>query len=256
MRKFVQSLSAMQHNDAASALQKALDDSWREEIDRERTKKSFAPSKVVYGSGRCARYWYYAFEGSNFKETIRGTSKRIMEAGIDRHARIQGKLKELGWADDDNIEIKLSLEDPPVFGFVDAIIDYMNFRWVVEVKTAGGAKFAGLKASGKPMSYHVIQILIYMHVLGLDRGFLIYENRDTLELYVVPIEMKNRYAEYVEKLFGWMRRVREVTVDENKVPLRSFKKDSRECKFCPLQEVCWADGEGEVKIPRAPMLKV
>lgn len=252
----VQSLSAMHHNDAAQAFQKALDTAWQEKTDEEKKKKSFAPSKIVYGSGRCARYWYYAFDGTHFKDTIRGRNKRLMEAGIDRHERIQNKLKEIGVATDDDIEIKLEIEDPPIFGFVDGVVDYESFKWVLEIKTVDTAKFAARKVSGKPVSYHVIQVLIYMHILDIDRGFIVYEDRNTLDLYVIPIEMKNRYRQHIEKLFGWMRRVRNVVVDEHTLPMRSFKEDSMECKYCPVSDVCWSDAEGEVKIPRAPNLKV
>jgi len=45
-----------------------LDESYRntKRADGEMTKKSFSPSSLGYGHGKCPRYWYMAFSGAVF----------------------------------------------------------------------------------------------------------------------------------------------------------------------------------------------
>jgi len=54
-----------------------------------KTKKSFSPSTLVYGSGACPRYWFLAFSGADFQDDVDAYSSANMRSGIDGHERIQ-----------------------------------------------------------------------------------------------------------------------------------------------------------------------
>ena len=87
-------------------------------------KKTFSPSTIVFGHGKCPRYWYLAFEGNTFYEEREGKSQANMESGTDRHARIQAAMEGAGIMVAN--EEKVIFDDPPIFGFLDSIIKWKD----------------------------------------------------------------------------------------------------------------------------------
>jgi CRISPR/Cas system-associated exonuclease Cas4 (RecB family) len=203
-------------------------------------KKSFAPSKIGYGSGKCPRYWYIAFEGALFDNTKDAHSIANMKTGIAAHDRL-GDLFKRSKLEIEAIEYELSHEDPPIFGFVDVIINRAGERVVGEIKTTNARAFASRQAKMTAPDYHMIQILIYMYVLEAESGFFLYENKNTHDLLVIPVYMDEKNKKLVEDTFAWMRKIRGVWEDK-KLPSRPFTKKSKECKDCPVFAACW-DGE-------------
>ena len=100
----------------------------------------------------------------------------IMEAGTAMHRQIQDNLIN------SNIGIKAeqlvydSKED--ISGHIDLIM-YDPYRKggkrVLEIKTVGGKKFAGIKS---PIPYHMSQVNFYLKQMQMDVGTLLYINRD------------------------------------------------------------------------------
>jgi len=209
--------------------------SYNEIVDTQ--KKSFAPSKIGYGSGKCPRYWYIAFEGAPFDNSKDAFSVANMQSGTDAHKRL-GDLFRRSTLDIEAIEYELSHDDPPVFGFVDIIINRAGERVVGEIKTTNSDSFNRRRASMNPPDYHLIQILIYMYVLQSETGFLLYENKNSHEILIMPVYMDAKNKRLVENTFEWMRMVKKLSGDKI-LPSRPFKKSSKECKDCPVSAVCW-----------------
>lgn len=215
----------------------------------ETKKKSFAPSKIGFGSGRCPRYWFIAFDGAPFDDKKDPKSIANMKSGIDAHERL-GELFKRSKLEVEHVELALEHSDPPIFGFVDLVINRAGERVVGEIKTTSSESFVRRQAAMKAPDYHLIQILIYMYVLEADSGFFLYENKNTHELLILPVYMDDANRKLVEDTFAWMRQVRKGWEDRQ-LPERPFTRKSRECKDCPVSAVCWESekyGEGDIVV--------
>ena len=219
------------------AIAKALEDAYLQSRRPAKftQKKSFAPSGVGYGNGKCPRYWWYMFNGIDTVDDNDAVSIANMAYGTEAHARIQGLFEKAGILVD--AERPLENQDPPIFGFMDAMIDVDGEHVVCEIKTTKQEAFMIREAKRTPPGYHLIQILIYMKLTDSTKGFLLYENKNTGELLVLPVYMDDANTKIVDEAFEWMKVVYEQAKHE--IPQRPFTRSSPACKYCPLAEVCW-----------------
>ncbi len=221
---------------------------------KHQTKKTFAPSTIAYGHGECPRYWYLAFEGGMFEDNNTPYGVANMTSGTMSHDRIQKAMLDSGIAveyfDDDGnptTEFKVTHDDPPIFGWGDAMLNWENEEIIGEIKTMMSDAFEHYKIKGQPKNGHLIQLLIYMKVLKKAKGVLIYENKNNHELLVFPIEVTEYYREWIENTFEWMRTVRKSWKDKQ-LPQKNYRSNSKICKNCPLKTVCSTAEPGVVKI--------
>lgn len=258
MKKLIQSRDKFNHLESARDFIKHLDKLEGETRSgtTEKKKTSFSPSRVGYGAGTCARHWYYAFEGGDWHDEFRGVDIRNMANGTDVHERFQKFLEEQGIVDEANIEPTAEYEDPPIFGYIDAIVDWDDRKWVIEFKTTRTQYFEYRAKQMKAPSYHLVQILIYMYVKKIRQGMLVYEDKNTQRRCAIPVIWNDRYNEYMNELFDWMRTVyNETTGEDAKIPNRAYTQKSKECKGCPFGPTgrCWNDERGgEIELPRLP----
>ena len=212
---------------------------------RHQQKKSFAPSTIAYGHGECPRYWYLAFEGGTFEDYADPFAGANMTNGIKGHERIQQAIKDAGIMIQD--EFKITYEDPPIFGFGDALVEWDGEELLLEIKTAMQEGFEYRKKSRKAKAGHLIQVLIYMKILKKRKGVILYENKNNHELLAIPVEVNDYYIKWVDQTFEWMRTVRKAWEDKL-LPKKNYRSNSKICKTCPLRAVCDQAGEGEIKI--------
>jgi PD-(D/E)XK nuclease superfamily len=217
------------------------DNSWRK-------KKSFAPSGLFYGSGACARRWYLSFEGGMYDSKTTPMQLANMKNGIRSHERIQEAMLKSGVAVDTEMEVRY--EDPPIFGYADAMIYHDDEYYIGEIKTTSHKNFEYRRNTNKIADYHLGQMLIYMYVLGEDKGIVIYESKDTNELHGITFEMTEEYRKQVEGILEWCRKVWGM-YQAKEMPARGFRRDSKVCKSCPVEMRC-DDIEGGTKIERLP----
>lgn len=212
-----------------------------------KTKKSFAPSQLGYSHGTCPRYWVIAFNGAEFVDEVDSRSLGNMENGTLAHQRIIENIKRMEILTANEVEI--TLKDPPVRGFIDALINWKGKRIPAEIKTANSRSFTFRETTGKPSPSHLLQVLIYLVATDSDEGFLLYENKDTQELCIIPVVMTDKNKEYVEYLFNWMRQTYKAYEDDL-LPERPWNRvNAKICKTCPVRKVCYEElGDGEVKM--------
>jgi len=231
------------------SLAQILDASYSEGSNKTQslTKETFSPSQLGYGSGACPRRWVMAFTGAEFEYNYSSTSVDNMENGTDRHERIQRNFHHSNLTLD--VEYDLWSEDPPVHGYVDVIIRDLNgYDIVIEIKTTRHEAFVHRRAKNMGPDYQVLQLLLYLYLLEIDHGLLLYESKNTHEKLLIPIEMTPENREKVEVVVEWMRNVYR-TFEEGKLPERPFTRRSKECKDCPLMRDCWDNRpDGDVKI--------
>lgn len=208
-------------------------------------KKSFSPSKLVWNEGECARYWYLAFDGAEFIDDRDAFSAANMQNGIYGHERLEKAMLDSGVMLEN--EVKIISDDPPIFGFADGILEWDGEKIVAEIKTMRNESFEYRKKTNKAPAYHLEQLIVYMKVLKIAKGVLIYENKNNHELHIIPIEVNDEYREWVDSTFAWMKEVRQAWEDR-KLPVKKYRSNSKVCKACPLRETCDAAGEGDIEI--------
>lgn len=230
----------------AALLEEAYQSTRREPHDR--AKKSFAPSGVGYGPGMCPRRWFYDFNGGVVREDeVDAVSIANMAYGTEAHERIQGLFEKAGILIE--AERTVELEDPPIFGFADLVIDWQGSEVVGEIKTTMQESFVSKHAKQKAAGYHLLQVLLYMHVLGLEKGFLLYENKNMQDMLIIPVTWNAQNKKLIDETLDWMRMVRKNWEDGN-LPKRPFRSNSRICKQCPFTAHCWSDEQGVVDLPK------
>ncbi|MEY4335071.1 MAG: hypothetical protein RLZZ196_3821 [Bacteroidota bacterium] len=211
-------------------------------------KKTFAPSTIAFSHGECPRYWYLAFTGGTFEDNADAYGGANMTAGTKSHERIQEAMGNVpGFLADS--EFKITYNDPPIFGYGDVMLNWDGEELLGEIKTMPNEGFEYRKAAGKPKTGHLIQLLIYMKILGKSRAVLIYENKNNHDLLILPIEVTpgSYYVQWVNSAFEWMREVRKAWEDKQ-LPTKNYRSNSKICKTCPLKAVCADAGEGQIKI--------
>jgi CRISPR/Cas system-associated exonuclease Cas4 (RecB family) len=110
--------------------------------------------------------------------------------------------------------------------------------------------------TGKPSPSHLVQFLIYLKLTDSDEGFLLYENKDTQEVMVIPVIMTEDNIEYTKYLFDWMTKVYE-SFEKSELPTRPWtRKNARVCSGCPVREACLEKfDEGVVSIDVLEVMK-
>lgn len=235
--------------DELDGLTDAIEEGYRvDNVPRETRKKAFAPSTLVWNHGICPRYWYLAFEGGTFFEYKPGKAITNMDAGTDRHARIQAAMEAAGIVIEN--ERKTTYDDPPISGFVDSFIKWNDKEYIVEIKTCNDDAFNRHKATKTASKYQILQLLIYMKIYKKKNGILLYENKNTHEMLAIPVVINDKHIEFINYLFDWMREVWGAWQDKAipQVPFRS--NNIKICNNCPLQAACKAAPEGTIKIAK------
>jgi CRISPR/Cas system-associated exonuclease Cas4 (RecB family) len=209
-------------------------------------KKSFAPSTIAFSHGECPRYWYLAFNGADFTDNADAYGAANMTSGTKSHERIQEAMGNVpGFLVDS--EFKVTSNDPPIFGFGDVMLNWEGSELLGEIKTMPHDAFEYRKISGKPKLGHLVQLLIYMKIMNKSKSVLIYENKNTHELLIIPVELNEYMYQWVENAFEWMRTVRKAWEDKT-LPTKNYRVNSKICKTCPIREACDNAGTGVLKI--------
>jgi CRISPR/Cas system-associated exonuclease Cas4 (RecB family) len=217
-------------------------------------KKTFAPSTIVYGHGECPRYWYLAFNGATFEDNTDAYGAANMTAGTLSHDRIQAAMMNSGIAktyindkNEKTTEFKVIHNDPPIFGYGDAMLDWEGEEIIGEIKTMMSEAYEYRKKTNKPKTGHLVQLLIYMKILGKSKGALIYENKNNHDLMIIPVEVNEGYIKWINYAFDWMREVRKAWEDQT-LPTKNYRNNSKVCKSCPVKATCFEAGTGVIKI--------
>ena len=198
-------------------------------------KTSFAPSGLGY-SGSCPRYWYYAFNGADFVYSTDAPAVANMNAGTDSGKRLAELLEKAGILVEAEKPARYS--DPPIGGYIDAIVTWKGEEVLVEIKTTKSATWNYRATQNIVPGYQLIQLLIYMYVEGKDKGFFLTENKDTHEIFILPVKMTEQNKKFVEDVFDWMRKVKD-NAENGELPTRPFNKSSMQCKGCAVRDTCW-----------------
>lgn len=237
------------------AIEKAINDGYEAQRREAKfvKKKSFAPSTIGYGHGTCARYWSYAFDGGVVTDINSSESIATMSNGSDAGRRIAKAFEQSGILVE--AEKEAIIEDPPIRGFIDVVVKLPDDdeEMIGEIKTTRSESFMFRQTTGKPVPYHLYQILIYLYATGLKRGFFVYENRNDQTMVLLPIVMNDKNKQVLEDAFEWLRKAYKAW-QEKTLPKRpkGWTVKNKNCRGCPFYEQCWSEKEdkGVIEIPK------
>jgi len=221
------------------------------EEDSYKQKKGFAPSGLFYGSGACARRWVLSFQGNLYESKAGPLDFARMKSGTKGHERIEEAIEKSGIAQE--IELELHNEDPPIHAYADAVINFGGMVYVGEIKTTTHENFEYRRNTNKVADYHLGQILVCMHLAKIDKGILIYESTKTNEMHGIIVEMTDDNRRYIEAVLDWCRQVWAMYSNEE-LPVRSFRKGTKICSKCPVEQACDSKELGTRNIGKLPVL--
>jgi hypothetical protein len=128
-------------------------------------------------------------------------------------------------------------------GSCDAVLDFRGGPFemktaldviVVDFKSMKNDEFVKLEHA-KPE--HVVQVNIYMWVLGLKGAVLLYENKDKQLVKEMFVPRDEALITRIKKEAIWMRKL----LNEGKLPPRneSFGRSSEPCLWCEFRGLCY-----------------
>lgn len=218
------------------------------DVDKFRQKVSFAPSGLFYGSGDCPRRWVLAFMGCIHESKTTPQQLMRMKKGIADHSRIQEAMEKAGIVEE--VEKELTYADPPIRAYVDAILKFMDELIVGEIKTTSLQNFEYRQKTNKISTYQLAQLLIYMYILDMIKGVIIYEATKAdgeVMMHAIPVEMSAEYKEQIELILAWCREVWQAYQD-GVMPVRGHREGSKICQGCPVEQACADAPRGTVKM--------
>lgn len=227
-----------------NGLLKSLDEMLESENGVQQVKKkNFTASDTV----DCARRWVYLFNGVEIDKNYPARVWRIFGNGNAFHDRMTSYFQRMGILVE--AEREFWNDDPPIRGFIDAIILWDGKEKVVELKSISSNGFEYRAIYNKPKDEHYMQAQVYLGVTQLEEAYIIYENKDTQETMLFIVQ---RDEEYILALWNrWQKIWKQFQAGEwPKRPARS--PNSKKCTYCEVKAVCW-EGYDESKKPSIPL---
>jgi len=201
-------------------------------LEREYKPKSigrYYPSEI----GGCLRKTWFSYK---FPKKADTSLIRIFEAGNMLHEFVTSVLKS---EKNDNVEliksempIKIETKDFIISGRIDnlVLIKINNKEVLVEVKST---KF--LPKEAKPE--HEIQLQLYMRATGIDKGILLYIQKDNLQTAQFPVKHDKLISEKIIKRFEVLHKA----LVSGEMPEAEARQDAEKkwmCSYCNYKEEC------------------
>ena len=118
-----------------------------------------------------------------------------------------------------------------VSGYADLVAEYKGEKKVYEIKTKHSNAFHYMRKEGKPMRQHQYQSWIYLYLLGIKEGAIIYLSKDDLSILEYPVFLNDKSIEdeITKELFllnwAWQKK------DPTLLPLPEEEWKGRYCRF-------------------------
>lgn len=200
-------------------------------LDRERDKEERERVRFyISESGKCPRAIFFRFKRAPKRE-LEAERLRVFEFGNHIQQIVLRPLFSKGIVR--TTEVPISPQEI-ISGRADIIInDEKGQPYVVEVKSISGKM--NFEKMEKPMPDHYAQLQLYLHYFKIQKGIILYVNKDTQELKEFiynydPNLIKNLLVRF-EKL--------KLKIESNIVPSRlSDYPINWQCKGCEYREIC------------------
>ena len=133
----------------------------------------------------CDKHLYLSYRGMLAPSTIHSYTRRIFDNGSFLEERMTTYFEKMGILKER--EIPCNCEDPPISGRADFLLSHPLYSEVVlELKSINDKGFKNLR--GKPKREHLIQLQLYLHLLKMERGIVLYENKNDQKLKAFQVK--------------------------------------------------------------------
>jgi hypothetical protein len=202
----------------------------------ERTVTSWQASKV----GGCLSGVYFERLGIPPLEELDAITKRKFKCGDLFEQFVVEQIAKTGTPH----ETQVRVEDKTlgVTGYADVVIEGKE---VIEVKSQHSRSFWYMVKKGEgAYEHHMMQLFLYMHILGKDFGRLTYVSKDDLCIQEYPFEKGcKKYDEVMEKALSNIALLNEAL--KTGTPPPAAEEGTFQAKYCKWHKYC----VGELPVP-------
>lgn len=148
-------------------------------------KKTFHASSL---GNTCDRYLYLQYNNQLPEQVISPQLQRIFDHGIITQDRFKVYFERGGLLI--GTEVTAALLDPPIRGRADYILlsPLDKQKWIIELKTINSYGFSNLHGARDD---HALQLQVYLNLLQVENGIVLYENKNNQELKAFVIRRSN-----------------------------------------------------------------
>jgi len=190
----------------------------------------------------CERALWYGFRGA-VPRAIEGRIARLFDSGHREEARVIEELRAIGckvWdRQPDGQQWAVQALGGHVRGHLDMVVlglpEAPKTPHVVDVKTVKAEKYRALLKHGIAKQYpeYVAQITLYAGLMDLERGAVVFVNKDTDEIHVERIHFdRAAFDALIEK-------GKRIVFASEPPPRAGETEDAFVCKWCDHRATCW-----------------
>ena len=140
------------------------------------TNSVFYPSML---GNPCDRNLYLAYNGQLPEQVIEAKTVRIFDVGNSLEVRMKKYFEQTGIFIAAEQSVKFL--NPPISGRYDFLLRHEEYGQVIlELKSINDTGFNYLIEA--PKSDHLIQLQIYLNLVGMEHGIVLYENKNDQKL--------------------------------------------------------------------------
>jgi hypothetical protein len=123
----------------------------------------------------------------------------------------------------------------------DVILEYAGLPWVGEIKGYHADHFEKLDEVGQPPQTAHLQCNLYCHLLGIEQGFVLVENKNTQNYKVWAIQVDHELARpYTDRMYEVKGHVTLARDGKAKLPPRKCRTCTDGlAQKCPMRKVCF-----------------
>jgi hypothetical protein len=192
---------------------------------------------VSLAGAECARALFYEFRWASKPEPATGKRQRLFERGQDDEDKMLRDLRAIGvevWGEQEKARTVHGFVRGKLDGIAIGLLEAPKTTHVIECKSLNTKGFKAVVKDGvkKAKPLHHAQIQLYMHILGIDRGFYYVKCADTQEYWSERVEYD---VEFCLRLLANLERIIFADYPPGRI---SEKPDFYLCGFCKHHAVC------------------
>ena len=198
-------------------------------LDSEKLRKN-QTSFYISEAGRCPRQIFFKFKNAPRKE-FEASFLRLFDHGEHMHRLI---MKPLLSTRDIHV-VASEVDIPPqeiVHGRADAVLSDGKELFVLDIKSMNSMIFRTLHS---PKDENVLQLQLYLHFFKIQKGLLLYVDKDRLELKEFMVMYNPGVAEALIAGLSALKKQIEANVIPDRVG--GFPSSSQ-CNYCQYKSVC------------------
>jgi len=214
---------------------KEIIDNYYLERQRDREQRHF----YITDAGRCARAIFFKFKKAPRKE-MEANILRLFDHGDHIHKLIMKPLLSTR-----AIHVVASEVDIPpqelISGRADAVLSDGEQLFVLDIKSMNSMIFRNLQ---EPKEENINQIQLYLHYFKIQKGILLYVNKDSQDLKEFVVEYNPAKSQHLLDELAILKK----QIDSDALPSRiPVYPSDWQCQYCQFKEICKMAEAGEMK---------